>query len=119
MCTHVSSQSRRSSSASFGEHVSSPSVEAVLDDAKGRVQRIYERIGAEHVLEIVVARAVVRSVRERRGLGARFTGEVAEPKHPLTAACPAVAHIGHLSGEGRIANCSFVIAATTSRKRWL
>ena len=33
------------------------------------------------------------------------------------AVWPMVAHIGHRSGDGRIASCSSVSAATTSRKR--
>ena len=65
------------------EHRRRPAVEAALDDPEGRVECLDERIGTEHVHEVVVAGAVVRGVRERRRLRAGLTGEVAQPEHPL------------------------------------
>src|SRR6185369_16136545 len=46
------------------EHVEGPSVEAGLDDPEGGVEGRPERSPAEHVLEVVVARAVVAGVGE-------------------------------------------------------
>ena len=68
------------------EHVEGPSIEAALDDAEGRVERLGERRGAEHMLEVVVPRAVVAGVRERRRLRAGLAGEVAQPEDPLEMA---------------------------------
>ena len=42
-----------------------------------------ELVGAQDVLEVVVARAVVGGVRERRRLGAGLPGEVAQPEDAL------------------------------------
>jgi len=50
---------------------------------EGRVERGDERVGAEHMLEVVIPRAVMRGVLEGRGLRAGLTGEVAQPEHPL------------------------------------
>ena len=60
-----------------------PSVEAVLDDAERRIERVDERCGAEDVLEVVVARAVVAGIGERRRIGSGCAGEVAQPEHTL------------------------------------
>jgi hypothetical protein len=45
-------------------HLQRPSVQAALDDDERRVEGKGERVGTQDVLEVVVARAVVRGVRE-------------------------------------------------------
>ena len=75
-----------------------------------------ERLGLERVVEVVVARAVEGGVRERRRLGAGLAGG-RRARTPLASRVLAVAQIGHRSGDGFVASCCSVIAATTSRRR--
>src|SRR6185503_19213613 len=70
------------------EHGRRPSVEAVLDDPEGRLERRGESIGAPDVFKVVVARAVVSGVRERRRLRPGLAGEVAQPEHALAGEMP-------------------------------
>ena len=101
------------------EQAQGPSVQAAFHDTEGRVEGLDERIRVEHMLEVVVPRAVISGVRERRRLGAGLTGEVAQPEHTLAGGMATVAQSGQRAGDGVIASCSSVIAATTSRRRRL
>ena len=65
------------------EHRRGPAVQRSLDDAERRIECGDQVRGAEHMLEVVVARAVVRRVREGRRLGAGLAGDVAQAEHPL------------------------------------
>jgi len=67
----------------FDEHLWRPSVEASLDDDKRRVKRFRERVGTEDMLEVIVAGAVVRGVREPRRLRSGLAGEVAVGRRGL------------------------------------
>jgi hypothetical protein len=58
------------------QHLEGPSVEAALDDPEGRVEGVGETVGAPDMVEVVVARAVERRVRERRGLHARLASRL-------------------------------------------
>jgi hypothetical protein len=66
----------------------------VLDDPEGCVC-VGECLWLQHMVEIVVARAVVGSVRERRGLRAGLAGDVAEPEDPVATKA------------GRMSGCSW------------
>jgi hypothetical protein len=71
------------------------------------------------VLEVVVTRAVIGGVREG---GRLLTGAPAKSQSQNTrwqAAWPMVVQSGHRFDDGRSANCSLVIFATTSRRRRL
>src|SRR6185503_612726 len=50
------------------EHLERPSIQTALDDDERRGKRLDQSVRTENVLEVVVTRAVVRGVREPRGI---------------------------------------------------
>src|SRR3954467_9920894 len=65
------------------EHADRPTVQAAVDDPERGVDGRHQVVGAQHVLEVVVARTVERGVGEPGRVRSRLPGEVADPEDPL------------------------------------
>ena len=99
------------------EHAEGPSIQAVLDEVASSLST-----------SAAASSTCSRSSSPGQSYAAFANGVASAPGSPAKsqsqntrwqAVWPTVAQIGHRSGDGWIASCSSVIAATTSRRRWL